>query len=131
MLEQHIVDVIRRELHGVIAVYLFGSRARQQARSDSDVDVAVLLDGELPPLRRWEIQERLAAELNRDVDLVDLARASTVMRAQVVTTGTPILDADPARRRRIEGESLAAYARLNEDRREVLERVAAEGRVHG
>jgi hypothetical protein len=53
------------------------------------------------------------------------------MRAQVVTTGTPIFDADPPRRRRIEGESLAAYARLNEDRREVLERVAAEGRVHG
>ena len=131
MLEERIVEVVRGELRGVVAVYLFGSRAGRQARSDSDVDVAVLVDGELSPLRRWEVQERLAAELNQDVDLVDLASASTVMRAQVVTTGTPIFDGDPPRRRRVEGETLAAYARLNEDRREVLERVAAEGRVLG
>lgn len=131
MLEQRIVETIRRELPATVAIYLFGSHAAGRARSDSDVDVAVLLDGDLSSLRRWEVQERLAAEIHRDVDLVDLGRASTVMRAQVFATGSPIFDADPPRRRRTEGEALAAYARLNEDRREVLTRIAAEGRVHG
>lgn len=131
LLEQQLVAAVRRELPQAVAVYLFGSLADARSRPDSDVDVAVLLPHELPPLPRWEAQERVAAAIGRSLDLVDLRQASTVLRAQVVATGRVIYDGDPQERHRVEGESLSAYARLNEDRREVLERIRAEGRIHG
>ena len=65
-------------------MYLFGSRAREDAGPDSDIDLAVLTLGNLDPVERWILQEDLAALAHQNVDLVDLRRASTVMRVQVL-----------------------------------------------
>jgi len=52
---------------GLQAVYVFGSAARGDMTSESDVDLAVLADRSLDPVARWHIQERIAAKLGRDV----------------------------------------------------------------
>ena len=62
---------------------------------------------------------------------VDLARASTVMRMQVVSTGSLLEAIDGAAQERFEDLTYSAYARLNEERREILEQIRREGRVHG
>jgi uncharacterized protein len=128
---ERIVDVVRRELPEVVAIYLFGSAARGRSREGSDLDIAVLPVEELPSLSRWEAQERIASVLGKSIDLVDLQSASTVLRAQVVATGQLLDDSNPPARKRFEGQALTAYARLNEERREILERIAREGRVLG
>jgi hypothetical protein len=64
------------------------------------------------------------------VDL-DLSQVSTVMQAQVVSTGRVLRDADPSHRERFETTVYSSYARLNEERREILDRVRREGRIHG
>jgi len=43
--EQEIVSALRLRLPGLLAVYLFGSRATGQAGGDSDLDLAVLVEG--------------------------------------------------------------------------------------
>jgi predicted nucleotidyltransferase len=48
-----------RELEPGARVFLFGSRARRDARPDSDWDLAIIVDGPLPPLRRKVIWDRL------------------------------------------------------------------------
>ena len=83
------------------------------------------------PVARFDLQERLAASLGRDVDLVDLAVASPVMAIQVVAHGQLLYDGDSAVRGRFEDLTFGAYARLNEERRGILERVAAEGTIYG
>jgi hypothetical protein len=83
------------------------------------------------PERRFEIQETLAGKLGRDVDLVDLAAASTVMAMQVVANGTLLYEAPGDARGRFEDYTFSAYARLNEERRSILDRVRAEGSVYG
>ncbi|MSP62987.1 MAG: nucleotidyltransferase domain-containing protein [Myxococcales bacterium] len=125
------VSAIREELAGVFAVYLFGSRARGEERRESDVDLAILDSRPIDPVRRWHLQERLAELLHIHVDLVDLRAASTVMRVQVVDAGRLLLDRDPAGRGLFEASSLGAYARLNEERRGILEDIRKTGRVHG
>ena len=125
------VALIRESSPGLIAVYVFGSTAAGDSRPGSDVDLAALCDAPMSPEDRWALQERVAAALGRDVDLVDLRGASTVMRMQVVSTGNVLFDGDPGARERFEDLVFSSYARLNEERAAILRDVAATGRVHG
>jgi predicted nucleotidyltransferase len=125
------VAEIRAALPGVIAVYRFGSSADGSAGPESDVDLAVLAPGPLGAAERFDLQERLARALRRPIDLVDLRSASPVMAIQVVARGVLLFDADEAARGRFEDFVYGADARLNEERRGILERIAAEGSVYG
>ena len=126
-----IVDELRHALDGIIAIYVFGSTAQGTTHPSSDVDVGVLAQHRLTAAERFDLQERLASRLGQDVDLVDLAVATPVMAIQVVARGHLLHDADPAARGAFEDLTLTTYARLNEERRGILERIAAEGTVYG
>jgi predicted nucleotidyltransferase len=98
--EPAIVGVARRT-PGVVAVYLFGSLARDRAHRDSDIDVAVLLDWAAYPssATRFEARLRLTGELGaalgrNDVDLVVLNDAPPVFAREVVTSGRRVFVAD-------------------------------------
>lgn len=131
MSDEDIVRSLREEVPGLAAVYRFGSSVDGGERRDSDVDIAYLAGPALDSLRRFSIQERLALRLHRDVDLVDLGRASTVMRMQVVSHGRLLFDQDPAARGAFEDYVFSAYARLNEERRAILQQIARDGSVYG
>ena len=87
--------------------------------------------GNLDPVDRWKLQEDLAAQAHQNVDLVDLRRASTVMRVQVLRDGRLLADVQPSVRASFEAIALSAYAHLNEERREILKDIAARGCVYG
>ncbi len=93
--------------------------------------MAVLAPRRLGVTERFDLQEHVAASLGRDVDLVDLQSASTVMAMQVVSTGTVLFDGAPESRGAFEDRTFSSYARLNEERRGILERIASEGTVYG
>jgi predicted nucleotidyltransferase len=122
---------VAEALPDVVAVYLFGSFASDAANASSDVDLAVLAAAPIVAEQLIRARELLSERLRRDVDLLDLGRASTVMRAQVVSTGRLLLDVDPSFREPFETTAYSAYARLNEERRGILERIRSEGRIHG
>jgi hypothetical protein len=69
----------------------------------------------------------LATRLHRDVDLIDLRAASTVMRMQVLSIGTCLATFDDLARRTFEMYTYADYARLNEERRDILKGITARG----
>jgi predicted nucleotidyltransferase len=126
-----LVEAIRTRVEGLAAVYLFGSRARGDALPDSDLDLAFLASQKMDPVLRWKLQEDLASLGHRDVDLVDLRQASTVMRVQVLRDAVLLLDLAPSARQAFEAFALGAYARLNLERRGILADVAARSRPHG
>jgi len=131
MTDADIVAFLRQALPGLVAVYRFGSTVDGQTHAASDVDLAVLCNAPLEPFARFDLQERLAVRAGCDVDLVDLRRASTVMRMQVVSSGVLLAAFDLAAREAFEDLTYSAYARLNEERRAILEQVRRDGRVHG
>ena len=126
-----LIEYLRKSVPELIALYRFGSQAKGTARPDSDVDLAVLARNPIPAIRRFELAQELAIQLHRDVDLVDLRSASTVMRMQVISTGTCLDAPDEPARREFEMYAYSDYARLNEERRDILKRIAESGVVYG
>lgn len=68
--------------HGVVLAYLFGSQAEGTARAESDVDIAVLLPGTMPPSHYFDVRLALTNTLmdflgkNVDVAVLNEVRAS-------------------------------------------------------
>jgi len=113
---------IRKELAFLkpAVVYLFGSTSAGRARPDSDLDLAVLPEDSISSSQLLEARIQLAEALGRDVDLIDLARSSTVLRKEVLAGGKLLFETAPARRAEFEMYTLSDYARLNEERAPVL-----------
>lgn len=130
-LRTHIIRALLDSLPGIVAIYRFGSWDTPQARSDSDIDLAVLPEQPLSNLDRWELSQKLAQIASRDVDLVDLRSASTVMRLQIIAHGERLYCADEAEAGRFETSVYSGYARLNEERREILADIRDRGSVYG
>ncbi len=126
-----IVQFLRGHIPDLVAIYQFGSQVRGDATPDSDIDLAILAKQPLPGERLFEFAQELAARLGRDVDLLDLKRASTVMRAQVIATGRVLDSTEDAARVEFEMYAYSDYARLNEERRELLHDIKTRGLVYG
>lgn len=86
----------------LVAVYLFGSVAQDQAHTLSDVDVAVLFRAGLSPEAIFaytlEIGIALEEALRRPVDVIALNRASPALRFQVLKQGRLLLEHDRTER---------------------------------
>ena len=75
---------------------VFGSRARDTARVDSDVDIALGLrpGAEMSRAEREALATRLAEALGTDVDLVALEEAPTALAYRIFRDGITVLDRD-------------------------------------
>ena len=125
-----VVPSLQEAIPSLQAVYLFGSITTEHFTAQSDVDVAVLTPEPLEPLFRWELIQRLANELNRDVDLIDLTTATTVVQFQVVSTGECIFAADPTAMEWWELKVYQLYLTLNDDRKPILDAIRQSGRIY-
>ena len=101
-------------------IYLFGSLAKDTSHPDSDIDIAFLPTSLIPPLDCFYLASTLSNQLGKSVDLVDLTTASTVFAKEVVASGTPLFIGDPLRHQTFEMYTFSDYARLNEERKEIL-----------
>jgi predicted nucleotidyltransferase len=122
---------IQQSLPGLIAIYLFGSQATGEAIATSDVDLAILVQGKIEPLRLWELAGELADLVHRPVDLVDLRAASTVMQHQIVSNGhrlwaCPGIDAGT-----YELFIFSEKMKLDEARAGLLDDISKDGRIYG
>lgn len=86
-----------KSLRGVVAVILFGSLARGEARSGSDVDLGVLFSHERSKetINLSKLTTDVMNVLNRkDVDVVNLNRAPPLLMHRVVRDGHVLYCAD-------------------------------------
>ncbi len=80
----------------VRVAFLFGSSVTRGSDQARDVDVAVTFSSPVRLLEQTDLAGRLEEAVGRDVDLVDLDTASTVLRWEVARVGIPLWAADPA-----------------------------------
>lgn len=111
-IEQRLRQLLATAPADVVAAYLFGSVARGQARSGSDVDVGVLFREGLrarlaDPASR--LQDELAAILERPVQVVALNNAPPDLLHRVLRDGRILLDRDRHARIRFEVKARNEY----------------------
>jgi len=81
------------QAHGLRMLVLYGSRARTDARPDSDWDLGYLADGSFDP---GALYVDLSRTLNTDaIDLADLERANGLLRYNVASDGRVLFEASP------------------------------------
>jgi predicted nucleotidyltransferase len=74
--------------------YLFGSAARGQLASTSDIDVAVAAATKLPLKTRLAMAIQLSQALHREVDLIDLQDVAGEILQQSLCQGIKLLQKD-------------------------------------
>jgi predicted nucleotidyltransferase len=128
-IREHLVETLLEAVPSCQAIYRFGSWGTDAERSDSDIDIAVLPSFPLELIYRWELAQKIATFAGRDVDLIDLLRAPTVLRMQVIAHGERLYCADANALDLFEDMVFSSYARLNEERRDVLADIHQRGKI--
>jgi len=131
--EKAIITTVLAYFPDVQSIYLFGSYGTPSLHAHSDVDIGLLM----PPARAREIgtlvmsplHDALSSLFDRDVDLINLRLAPTVLAKEVIMTGRRIFCADAYAADEFEMLTLSYYQRLNEERKEILEEIQRTGRI--
>lgn len=123
-LDQNIKYVMARHPSVVLAI-LFGSMATDQARNDSDLDIAVACSTPMTAQTHIAIVEDLAMALGRPVDLIDFDRIHNPLLQQILTKGRRVLCQDRTRYAELllrmvyeEADVMPYYRRILSDRRQ-------------
>jgi predicted nucleotidyltransferase len=122
-LTQNELDIIISHIKSQIdikAIYIFGSYAKGFANSSSDIDIAYLSNFKIDNITRWDLAQSIAIELKRDIDLVDLLQANTILKYQIISEGVRIFGGGDEIE---EFESLvySQYVRFQEERADILQ----------
>jgi predicted nucleotidyltransferase len=129
----HVVTLLQNRVPRLMAIYAFGSRVLdegQLALADSDLDLAVLVEGYADPLLLFELSGVLADLVACPVDLLDLRLASTVMQYQVLMHGERLWASD-VRAGLFEAAMLTEKLHLDASRSGLMQAITARGSIYG
>jgi uncharacterized protein len=112
-------------------IIVFGSYAKGLTHANSDIDIAFYSED----LRHTSydlflMAQELADLLKMEVDLVNLKTASTVFKSQIFTTGHVIYSKDDTLLQKQQMIALSMYAKLNEERAEILKNIGESGCIY-
>ena len=127
------VLLLQHKLPKLMAIYAFGSQVQDDgigARPDSDLDLAVLVEGYADPLELFKLSGAVSDLVGRPVDLLDLRAASSVMQHQILMHGERLWASD-VRAGLFEAAMLTEKLHLDEARRGLMKDVLARGSVYG
>ncbi|MBT4031558.1 MAG: nucleotidyltransferase domain-containing protein [Methylococcales bacterium] len=124
-----LINQIKSSLPNVLAIYAFGSQITGHSNEHSDLDLAVLIDGQVETFDLWDLASQLVEIAGCDVDLLNMRLASTVMQYQILQTGRTLWAKQPDA-----GifESFILSEKLNLDvlRKELLEDIDQRGSIY-
>jgi uncharacterized protein len=129
--KKSIISHLIEAISGLQAVYLYGSFLSDSFSDESDLDIAIKAEERLDNPRRWRIQEDLASIYGRDVDLLDLGRASLVMQFEVISTGERIYCTAENTIALYETLVYSRYLDFNQIRKPIIEEITKRGSVYG
>ncbi len=87
----HRTEILRiAKRHGVTAVRVFGSAARNELRADSDIDLLIEVEGDTTPWFPGGLVAELEALLGRRVDVVEAPALRPALRDAVLREAVPL-----------------------------------------
>ena len=107
-LSKRIIDFLSRHVD-IVAIYIFGSVATAKNRSGSDIDVAIMVRGQVNGMERFQLETSLSNILRKDVDLIVFGEATPLLQHQILKYGDLIYERDPKERTRQEVAARREY----------------------
>jgi predicted nucleotidyltransferase len=101
---KRIVDFASRHVD-IVAIYIFGSVATAKNRSGSDIDVAIMVRGQVKGMERVQLETSFSNFMEKDVDLIIFGEATPLLQHQILKYGCLIYERDPKERM---GQEIAA-----------------------
>jgi uncharacterized protein len=130
---QEIIFLVLRHYPQVAGIYFFGTYGTPDERPDSDLDIALLFtpdeNGKEEPLSFRTCKDALEVLTNRDVDLINLRKMTTVFQNEIVTEGRLVYTSNTAEIDIFEMQVLSSWQKLNEERAAILEDILTSGRI--
>lgn len=115
------IHILKEQLPDLIAIILFGSYGTPYERHESDLDLAILTNDSNDPVKLWNIAQEIAMKINKDVEIIDLQKASTVFCFDILTTGNLIYCSDELKFAKFDNLIMSMYLRFQEERKDILE----------
>lgn len=128
--KKKIVEFLKKEFTPVF-IYLFGSFAKGEAREDSDIDLGIYTQDIISPYNLFLASNKLSFEIKRDIQIVHLKDISTVFSAQIVGTREVLYSEDEELMANYDVRAFKDYAKLNEERKIVLDAIERDGKIYG
>ncbi len=113
-------------------IIIFGSYAKGITHNESDIDVAIYREDKVfSAYELFMFAQQLADIIGIEVDLVDLKEASTVFATQIFSTGEVIYSKNENLRMELHMRTYSMYAKLNEERQPIIDKIIETGSVYG
>lgn len=118
----------------VIAVYLYGSQARDTATAESDIDIALLINEKSPMVNDIQLtaMSELSIILDKKVEVQVLQKCSTSFSFRVISEGIILVSHNESARIAFEEETMKHYFDLlpfNEEYNKQLALLARGGGI--
>ncbi|WP_246944897.1 type VII toxin-antitoxin system MntA family adenylyltransferase antitoxin [Bacillus pinisoli] len=128
-MQSTIIDFLKDRIAPDI-IYIFGSTVKGRSNGSSDIDIAYQCKHPVDQYQNFLLAQELAVLIDMDVDLINLHKASTVFQAQIVSTGKAVYYLDNFTRMNYEMKTLKMYAKLNEERQEIIKSAQESGFIY-
>ena len=89
MIKEQILPILKEA--GVLRSAIFGSAARGETNSDSDIDILVELPEDKNMFDLIELEEKIEKKLNKKTDLVTYRSLHHLLRDKILSEQVPIL----------------------------------------
>lgn len=122
---------IIKHIPSTLGVWLYGSFSKNEHSNESDIDIAFLAEESPSFEKRMEIIVSSVKLSQRDIDLIDLNTAPTVLKKEIIAYGQRIYCVDTFFCDNFENRVFADYARLNEERAGILIDIQQRGSIYG
>lgn len=119
-----IIKTVRLYYPDISAIYLFGSYGTEYERTDSDIDIALLLPvltaKAAGRLSASECRSALASLTARSVDLINIRLVNTVFQHEIIQSGTILFKSTDLATDTFEMITMSLYQKLNEERKDII-----------
>lgn len=126
-----IVSYLSSQRNDILAIYLYGSYAKEMATINSDIDIAILTKKPCSSLEIYEYKTNLELLIHTDIDLTNLNKASTVLQMQIVAYAQSLYEDDVFNKDEYENRIFQDYVDYRDDIKPLLEEINQTGTIYG
>jgi len=135
--EEKIRSLLKKE-EKILLAYLFGSAARGEMTSLSDIDIGILFNSGINAMRRYDLKLEIMGEISsacgiNKIDIIDMEKGSTLLNYNIIKHAKILKSEDENMRVHFETSLLSKYLDekyyLQRHTDQLLKRIASRGLV--